>query len=372
MAENMAVSSSSARVTCTPVNFLYSPEVAEETEVSKENEISRKERKRKLNPENLGKKHVKRPGLRRNSPSVTITDQMECCKKKCLQTISISRLQKIRSNFESLMYEEQNIYLNGLLHRRETKKSSGHPRKCNPSTSSNGKRVGRPPAEDSMFSFNYSLRNDKGVDIRVCQKSFCNVHGFSPKRLLILRRKLGTGELQPDRRGKHGNHQSVDEEAKDLVRNHIETYPTRRSHYSRKDNMERVYLPPELSIARLHNEFLKKYDPEYIQLKEENRKHLIANEPVPKLRKPLVTEHMYHDIFVTEFNIHFGYPRTDSCSTCDNLTVQIEASGGRPAADELQKTLQAHQQLAQEGYSAFKYDRELSNKTWVIHAKDTE
>ena len=47
------------------------------------------------------------------------------------------------------MYDEQNVYLNGLLHRRETVKTSGHPRKSNPATAS-GKRVGRPPAEESV------------------------------------------------------------------------------------------------------------------------------------------------------------------------------------------------------------------------------
>ena len=52
------------------------------------------------------------------------------------------------------------------------------PRKSNLATSSNGERVGRPPAEDSMFSFNYSLQNEKGVDVRVFQNSFCDVHGL--------------------------------------------------------------------------------------------------------------------------------------------------------------------------------------------------
>ena len=41
------------------------------------------------------------------------------------------------------------------------------------------------------------------------------------------------------------------------------------------------------------------------------------NHAVQKLRKPL-------DIFVEEYNIHFGYPRTDRCSTCDSLAIQIE------------------------------------------------
>ena len=227
--------------------FLYAPpDIGDEVEVE-ENDKSEKGRKRKRDPDKWKNKHVKSLGLRKNSPVVTITDEMECCRKKCLRLFSVSHMQRLRRSFESMMYEEQNIYLNGLLHRRETKKASGHPRKANSIVTAQGKKVGRPPAEDSIFSF---IWNEEGIDVRICQKAFCDVHGFGPKRLQILRRKLGQGpELEPDKRGKHNNHQSVDEEIKKLVREHIETYPTRRSHYSRNDNIERVYLPSELSIA---------------------------------------------------------------------------------------------------------------------------
>lgn len=344
-------------------HFLYAPSVAAEVEVE-ENEKSEKGRKRKRNPDNWKKKHVKRHGLRKNSPSEMITNHMECCQKKCIQIFSVPHLQRMRKHFESMMYDEQNIYLNGLLHRRETKKASGHPRKANPAISVNGKRVGRPPAESSMFSFQYSLRNEKGIDIRVCQKAFCKVHGFGPKRIRILRHKVQSGlDLEPDKRGKHTSHRSVSEELKQLVRDHIETYPTRHSHYSRKNNQERVYLPSDMSIARLHREFLQKYDPEFIKLEETNRKRILAHEAIEKLRKPLITEHMYHDIFVTEYNIYFGYPRSDSCSTCDSLTIQIE-SASESEKPKLQESLQAHQQLAEEGYHAFRYDRDLSYKSW--------
>lgn len=344
--------------------FLYSPpEIGTELEVEG-NESTKKGRKRKLNPANWKKKHTKKSGLRKNSPSLTITNEMECCRKKCLQRFNVSHLQRIRTCFESMLYEEQNIYLNGLLHRRETKKASGHPRKEHPTLSVNGKKIGRPPAEDSMFSFLYSLQNDKGINVRICQKAFCDVHGFGPKRLQILRRKLGQGpELEPDKRGKHSSHCSVAEDVKKLVREHIETFPTRHSHYSRKDNIERVYLPSDLSIARLYRDFLEKHDPDYLTLEEENRKRVVAHEPVEILRKPLISEHMYHDIFVTEYNIHFGYPRTDTCSTCDNLTMQIQAASAESKL-VLEESLQAHQQLAEEGYSAFKYDRQLSMKSW--------
>ncbi len=66
-----------------------------------------------------------------------------------------------------------------------------------------------------MFSFQYILRNEKGINIQICQKAFCCVHGFGPKRLQIIRRKLATGDLEADRRGKHCNHQTVDEKIKE-------------------------------------------------------------------------------------------------------------------------------------------------------------
>lgn len=33
----------------------------------------------------------------------------------------------------------------------------------------------------------------------------------------------------------------------------------------------------------------------------------------------------YRDIFNTKFNISFGYPRKDTCTTCDKMKVKIEA-----------------------------------------------
>ena len=209
---------------------------------------------------------------------------------------------------------------------RQTKKSSGHQRKAIPATSTSGKRIGRPPAEKSLFSFEYTLRDESGINVHVCQKAFCIVHGFGPKRLQALRQKVKAGQLQFDRCGKHDNHPTVAEEVKQLVREHIRSLPTRHSHYSRKDNSGRVYLSAELSIARLHHNFLEKHDPEYLQLVEENRRRVISHEPVELLRKLLVSKHLYHDIFVNEFSIHFGYPRTDSCSTCDTLHITIEAA----------------------------------------------
>ena len=271
------------------------------------------------------KKHAKKHGLQKNAPLLDIS--LNCCKKKCLKSLPQVHVTKLRSQFEALYYKQQNIYLSGLLHRHQTKKSSGHKRKINPTLTCNGKRLGRPPAEERAFSFEYKVKNEKGFDVKVCQKAFCALHGFSPKRLQVLRCKIeaaGEANIELDKRGKHGNQQRIGDDVRELIREHIRSFPARASHYSRKDNCGRTYLSPELSIARLHRDFLEKHDPQYLQLEEENRQRKISHQPLQKIRKPIASEHFYHDIFVNEFNIYFGYPRMDTCGTCDSLKLRIE------------------------------------------------
>ena len=372
MAEGASTSSTASDFT-----FLYSPEVGKTVEVPEEQEASKIGRKRVRNTDNWQVKHVKKPGLGKNSPRLQLTDITDCCKKRCIQGFSSSHLSKIRSDFEGLYYEQQNIHLSGILKRRQTKKSSGHARKKSPTLSSKGKKYGRPPAEGSKFTFEYSLRNEDGVDVKVCQTAFCSVYGFGPKRLLVLRRKLDPSgiTIEPDKRGKHDNHPTVGEEVKDLIREHIRSFPARHSHYSRRDNAGRVYLSPELSISHLYQNFLQCHDPEYIQLQEENQQRRIRHEPVQKIRSPLVSEHMYHDIFVGEFNIHFGYPRSDTCGTCDELKLQIEQASSDSEKASLEKKHADHLTLAKAGYDTLRYDQELSKKSWeaaCMHSGPTQ
>lgn len=164
------------------------------------------------------KKHVKRAGLRKNAPYHDISCLSGCCKKECFKKFSQQHLSKIRGDFEALNYKQQNIYLNGLLHRHETKKTTGHKRKSNPAVSSSGKRLGRPSAEESKFSFDYCLNNEKGVTIKVCQMAFCRVHAFGPKRLQVLWCKItsaGEEGIIWDKRSKHSNHGHVSDDVRD-------------------------------------------------------------------------------------------------------------------------------------------------------------
>lgn len=225
MATCSQTSGSSSEQNGAQFSFLYTPEVGQTVEVSEEHEALQKGRR---NPENWKHKHVKKPGLRKNAPLCDISSLSGCCKKDCLKRFSVTHLNKLREDFEALYYEQQNIYLNGLLHRHETKKTSGHKRKATPTLTSNEKRLGRPPAEESKFGFDYSLHNEQGINVKVCQKAFCAVYGFSSKRLRVLCDKITSAEEEAivwDKREKHGNHRQISEDVRDLIREHIRSFP---------------------------------------------------------------------------------------------------------------------------------------------------
>ena len=68
-----------------------------------------------------------------------------------------------------------------------------------------------------------------------------------------------------------------------------------------KKKTRRLYLPEELNTTKMFDLFKIKYG---------NNKLLYE---------------FYRNIFNTNFNISFGYPRTDSCSKYDEFKIRIEA-----------------------------------------------
>ena len=88
-----------------------------------------------------GRKRIKRDvirkkkGLRKNAPEISIEEILDknCC--KC----AFQNFHKptVREHFNCLTYDEQNVYLLGLVTRKDTKKSSGHKRKENPAVGKN-------------------------------------------------------------------------------------------------------------------------------------------------------------------------------------------------------------------------------------------
>lgn len=180
---------------------------------------------------------------------------------------------------------------------KEPKKSVGHKRVIQ-WLEENGRRVGRPPADSELsFSVECQIRNERGLNHKVYQKAFLLIHGFGKRRLEILHKKMPVGSAVPeaDRRGKHNSRpHKVSEEHHQKVRDHIMSFPTRQSHYSRHDNHGRLYLAPELSIPRLYQMFLAEHDPEYVAYVERRREALISHQEIDIVeRKPIVSEQIF-------------------------------------------------------------------------------
>jgi hypothetical protein len=287
-----------------------------------------------------------------------------CCKKLCVKQFPIEHLSSLRDHFNSLTYDEQNLYLTGLMQKKETKRTIGHKRKSNPLISKNGKKVGRPPAEESSFSTIYQIRNEKGINKVVCQKAFLLINGFGKRRLEIFRKKFSAGSTLPelDCRGKHKNRPyKISEEIHQKVREHIMSFSAQQSHYSRHKNSERLYLSPELSINRMYEQFLEAHNPDYFEYMKAKQQALINHvENTLSEVKPMITKRYYHDVFVNEFNIHFGYPHSDTCDTCDALKIKINEN--KSLSDELQTHLKA----AEEGYASLHRDISLCKESWLI------
>lgn len=74
----------------------------------------------------------------------------------------------------------------------------------------------------------------------------------------------------------------------------------RSSHYSLGDS-SKIYLPEDLNVKKMHTMFLK-----------DNGSVSVSYET-------------YRNIFCNDFNIAFGYPRTDTCSICDEFVAKTKA-----------------------------------------------
>lgn len=126
--------------------------------------------------------------------------------------------------------------------------------------------------------------------------------GASRDRLArIAKNYLETGENPKEKRG-GSRIKKKDIDITDAVMNNIKQYKCRESHYSRKKTV-RSYLPPELNIQKMYDKFCS----------EQNLKNL----PTCSLSK-------FKRIFYTKFNLGFGNPHTDTCSSCKELLLQAK------------------------------------------------
>lgn len=139
-----------------------------------------------------------------------------------------------------------------------------------------------------QVTFTYSLLI-QGDFITVCKPMFLNTFSISEKLVRIAMDKKRTspgGIIGPDQRGRHTPKSKKPDAVRELVREHIKSFPADKVSNT-KDHTGKRYLDANLSIAALHKLYVKKCE----------------ETGVPP--SDIVKESYYRRIFKTEFNLGF-------------------------------------------------------------------
>lgn len=184
------------------------------------------------------------------------------------------------------------------------------------------------------ISVNYYVKVKSAGDfkLQVCQKTFLNILLISKDRVQrIARNHLRTGEMPLEKRG--GDKTSKRFLAKKTsVRNFIEGLKNcSETHYCRGKSQARQYLPGDLNISKIWRMY---------------------NNQAPVELK--VRKTFFRTLFCVEYNIGFGSPVTDACSTCLSYKEQLKTLQDPGAKSKTMISLRVHKLRANAFYTKLK------------------
>ena len=135
------------------------------------------------------------------------------------------------------------------------------------------------------------ITTQEGKNVEVCSATFQSILALGRKRLGNLMKFAweNNHNPRPERRGRR--RESVEfSEVKDKIREHIKSFRCCASHYGRNKTPNKRYLPSSLNIKRMWELYTKENPGQDIKYST------------------------YYNIFVQDFNLGFGSPKTDVCS----------------------------------------------------------
>lgn len=136
------------------------------------------------------------------------------------------------------------------------------------------------------------------------------LHGVTKNQVDLLVKKLNKskdGLIEADSRGKHTPPNKMVNERK-AIREFIDKYPRHESHYSRRDNPDKIYLPSHLNITKIYDEYKK------------------------ERRSQVDSKVAGYDVFCDVFHqtgYNFKQPYIDTCRKCDEFKVLKKCSNGK-------------------------------------------
>lgn len=196
------------------------------------------------------------------------------------------------------------------------------------------------------FSFEYFFEKDN-EKVRVCKPFFLATLCISQKPVYnVHMKKSDTGTPQADKRGKNTKDRILQKD-KDLIKQHIESFPCVEAHYCRKDSKKK-YLEPSLNVQKMYDL--------YVDLCNEQQ---ITPQKVS----------LYRHIFNFNFNLEFLQPKTDRCDICEEYRL---AKKEKRVNQEMDLEYQSHISRKMIMRGEREKDRENKNPNCAVVCFDLE
>ncbi|XP_069355603.1 uncharacterized protein [Maniola hyperantus] len=193
------------------------------------------------------------------------------------------------------------------------------------------------PRSIRKVAIKYTILSKNGTKIPVCQKTFMRALIIKKDRIQgVMKRFLNSGgEMPEEKRG--GDRKREKYEAKRIsVEWFIESFQGQESHYCRSKSINRIYLASGLSIRKMWRMYNAARD-EDLRVKQSFFRH----------------------VFNTKYNIGFGNPRTDVCSTCIELLERIKTEKDASKKNVLMAEKRIHRLKYKAFYAILQEENEI-------------
>lgn len=176
-----------------------------------------------------------------------------CTRRKCFENVSEDLRRNLLNTFNSLATKnERDAFLSGLISfHAPTRRRPRRPNEQGESEgeNSNDDLIVKQFANNTVFTYKVRISD---LEVPVCFKAFVAISGITWARLRRIQGfLLQHGRPPTERRGIHKNRPNkLPEEVANLIIQHIQSFKPRQSHYSRRKNPHRLYLPETLSIKK--------------------------------------------------------------------------------------------------------------------------
>ncbi|CAH2011897.1 unnamed protein product [Acanthoscelides obtectus] len=181
------------------------------------------------------------------------------------------------------------------------------------------------------MSVKYYVKRRDGLMVNVCRQSFINILGVKKDRILnVVKRYKESNEMPKERRGGDRT-KGKNNTKRAAIKEFVESLKCIESHYCRSKTFSRIYLPAELNIRKLWRMFNNTVDKD-LQVKESFLRYF----------------------FTRKYNVGFGTPKTDMCSTCLQFQDQIKKSLDINTKNRLMAQQRAHKIRAKCFYELLK------------------